>query len=124
MRYRVIWDPDAFRGLLRAWIAANKPEAGIRAFDAIEESLSEDAHDKGESREGERRILIVRLLGVISCPLRSRRGAHSRRLDDFRAKRLAASAAANKWKPHSVGQRWLVDRYLFKSPFSMLTASG
>ena len=65
MRYRVIWDPDAFRGLLRAWIAANEPEAGIRAFDAIEESLGEDAHDKGESREGERRILIVRPLGVI-----------------------------------------------------------
>lgn len=65
MRYRVLWDPDAFRGLLRAWIAANEPEAGIRAFDEIEEAVSEDAHKKGESREGERRILIVPPLGVI-----------------------------------------------------------
>jgi hypothetical protein len=65
VRYRVLWDPDAFRGLLRAWIAANEPEAGIRAFDAIEETLSEDAHDQGESREGDRRILIVPPLGVI-----------------------------------------------------------
>ncbi|HZN36964.1 MAG TPA: hypothetical protein VFB80_24205 [Pirellulaceae bacterium] len=59
MRYRVSWDPDAFRALMRAWIAASRPEAAIRAFDAIEATLSVDAHLQGESREGERRILIV-----------------------------------------------------------------
>ena len=65
MRYRVSWDPDAFRGLRRAWVAANEPESGIRAFDAIEQILIVDAHMQGESREGDRRILIVPPLGVI-----------------------------------------------------------
>jgi plasmid stabilization system protein ParE len=65
VRYRVTWDADAFRTLLRAWTAANQPEAGIRAFDAIEQALSEDAETKGESRDGERRILIDPPLGVI-----------------------------------------------------------
>ena len=65
MKYRVFWDPDAFRGLRRAWIAAKQPEAGIRAFDVIEQTLSLDAHLQGESRDGENRILIVPPLGVI-----------------------------------------------------------
>jgi len=65
VRYRVSWDPDAFRSLLRAWTAANQPEAGIRAFDAIEQMLGENADTQGESRDGERRILIVPPLGVV-----------------------------------------------------------
>lgn len=65
MRYRVIWDPDAFAALRRAWIDAKQPEAGIRAFDALEAALSEGAETKGESREGENRILLVPPLGVI-----------------------------------------------------------
>lgn len=64
MRYRVIWDPDAFHGLLRAWNAANQPEAGLRAFDEIERILSIDADNQGESREGEQRVLIVSPIGV------------------------------------------------------------
>jgi hypothetical protein len=65
VKYRVAWDPDAFRSLRRAWIAANQPDAGIRAFDEIEQILSEDAHLQGESRHGDRRILIVPPIGVI-----------------------------------------------------------
>jgi hypothetical protein len=66
MTYRVIWDPDAFRSLLRQFTAAGQPNAAIDAFDAIEKILSEDAHLQGESRENDqRRILIVRPLGVI-----------------------------------------------------------
>jgi hypothetical protein len=46
-------------------VAANRPESGIRAFDVIEQVLSVDAHVQGESREDDRRILIVPPLGVI-----------------------------------------------------------
>jgi hypothetical protein len=38
---------------------------GIRAFDTIEQTLSTDAELQGESRNDDRRILIVRPLGVI-----------------------------------------------------------
>ena len=65
MNYRVSWDEDAFRSLRRAWITANEPEAAVRAFDVIEAILSVDAHVQGESREHDRRILIVPPLGVI-----------------------------------------------------------
>ncbi len=65
MNYRVSWDEDAFRSLRRAWVAANESGPGIKAFDAIEATLSVDAHVQGESREHDRRILIVPPLGVI-----------------------------------------------------------
>ncbi len=65
MRYRVSWDPDAFRGLMRAFVAANQPPSAILAFDEIERILSEDADTQGESREKDRRILIVPPIGAI-----------------------------------------------------------
>lgn len=65
MKYRVSWDPEAFRGLLRQWNAAGNPDAATRAFDAIENVLSTDAHRCGESRDGNRRILLVPPIGVI-----------------------------------------------------------
>jgi hypothetical protein len=65
VRYRVSWDPDAFRGLMRAFVAANQPQSAIHAFDEIERILSDDADTQGESRDKDRRILIVPPLGVI-----------------------------------------------------------
>lgn len=65
MKYRVAWDPDAFRGLMRAFVAANQPPAAIQAFDEIERILSNDADAQGESRDENRRILIVPPIGVI-----------------------------------------------------------
>jgi len=65
MRYRVIWDPNAFENLVRQWTAAGQPESAIEAFDQIESILSNDADEQGESRKGERRILIVLPLGVV-----------------------------------------------------------
>ena len=65
MKYRVSWDPTAFRRVLREWAAAGKPQSGIRAFDAIEELLITDAEFKGESRDEGRRIAIVPPLGVL-----------------------------------------------------------
>lgn len=65
MNYRVAWDPVAFRDLRRAWIAAGQPESGIRAFEAIERVLRTDAHLQGESRAGDRRILVELPISVI-----------------------------------------------------------
>jgi hypothetical protein len=65
VKYRVQWDPDAFRELRKAWLAASEPDAGLLAFDEIETILSVDANNAGESREGELRILIVPPIGVI-----------------------------------------------------------
>jgi hypothetical protein len=65
VKYRVSWDPDAFRRLVREWVAANEPDSGIRAFDTIEDLLSTDADSQGEPRHDNRRILIVPPLGVI-----------------------------------------------------------
>jgi hypothetical protein len=50
---------------MRAFVAANQPQAAIRAFDEIERLLSQDADTQGESRDKDRRILIVPPLGVI-----------------------------------------------------------
>jgi hypothetical protein len=65
VRYRVTWDPAAFRRLVQEWTNAGKPDAAIEAFDAIEEMLNEDPDLQGESRSHSRRILIVPPLGVI-----------------------------------------------------------
>jgi hypothetical protein len=65
VKYRVSWDPDAFRNLLRQWHAAGKPDAATRAFEAIENELGTDAHRCGESREGIQRILLLPPIGVI-----------------------------------------------------------
>jgi hypothetical protein len=65
VKYRVSWDPSAFRRLLREWTAAGKPQSGIRAYDAVEELLSTDAELTGESRDEGRRIVIVPPLGVL-----------------------------------------------------------
>jgi hypothetical protein len=65
VKYRLLWDPDAFRKLLKQWNAAGKPQAATVAFDAIEAELGTDAHERGESRDGNRRILLVPPLGLI-----------------------------------------------------------
>lgn len=65
MKYRVSWDPDAFRNLLKQWNAAGKPHAATKAFDSIETVLGTDAHQCGESRAGDQRILLVPPLGVV-----------------------------------------------------------
>ena len=65
MNYRVQWDAHAFRKLRQIWVRANEPQSALQAFDLIEQQLSIDADEKGESRPGNRRILIVPPLGVI-----------------------------------------------------------
>jgi hypothetical protein len=65
VKYRVIWDQNAFRRLVKEWTSAGKPDSGIRAFDAVEELLSMDAQYQGESRDRGRRIAFVAPLGVI-----------------------------------------------------------
>lgn len=65
MKYQVDWEPAAFRNLVKVWVASGEPESAIRAFDAIEATLSRDAELQGESRSDGRRILIVSPIGVI-----------------------------------------------------------
>ncbi len=65
MNYRVQWDVDAFRRLRQIWVRAEEPQSALQAFDAIEHQLRTDAEQQGESRAGDRRILIVPPLGVI-----------------------------------------------------------
>lgn len=65
MKYRIAWDPDAFRNLRRKSNAAGKPHAATLAFEAIETALSTNAHRCGESREGDQRILLVPPIGII-----------------------------------------------------------
>ena len=65
MKYRVSWESEAFLELRRQWNAAGNPEDATRAFEAIEDELGSDAHQRGESREGIRRILLLPPLGVI-----------------------------------------------------------
>ena len=50
---------------MRAFVAANRPLSAVQAFDKIERILSDDADTQGESREKDRRILIVPPIGVI-----------------------------------------------------------
>jgi len=45
--------------------AAGKPDAGIQAFDAIEQLLTDNPELQGESRGGQRRILIIPPVGVL-----------------------------------------------------------
>jgi len=65
MRYRVTWDPDAFRALVGIWTAAGNPAEATESFDQIESILSRDADQQGESRTQNLRILIVPPLGVV-----------------------------------------------------------
>lgn len=67
MKYRVIWDEDAFRGLVSQFSKTGRPQSAVDAFDEVERILSSDAASQGESRDvgDNRRILIVIPLGVI-----------------------------------------------------------
>jgi hypothetical protein len=63
--YRIRWDSNAFRRLHSAWRQADEPQAALEAFDMVEAALCLDAHDQGESRTDDLRILIIPPLGVL-----------------------------------------------------------
>jgi hypothetical protein len=60
-----VWDPEAFKRLRRVWMAAKEPDAALQAFDRLEAILSTDADQQEESRDQQRRFLVVPPIGVI-----------------------------------------------------------
>ncbi|MBL8794175.1 MAG: hypothetical protein JNM56_09735 [Planctomycetia bacterium] len=57
MKYSVAWLSSAERELTTLWLDAADRNAISRAAHAIDRQLQQDAHLKGESRHGGRRIL-------------------------------------------------------------------
>jgi hypothetical protein len=64
MRYTVVWKPAAEAMLARIWNQAADRQAVATAADTIDASLRQDPEEKGESRSGSIRILIVSPLAV------------------------------------------------------------
>jgi plasmid stabilization system protein ParE len=65
MNYRVEWTPRALQGLANAWVTGADRSAVASASDTIDALLQRDPLSQGESRPGNRRILIVLPLAVI-----------------------------------------------------------
>ncbi len=64
MKYTVLWLPDAEAEIARLWLDADSRAAVTAAADAIDQTLAEAPLQAGESRDGEKRILLIRPLGV------------------------------------------------------------
>jgi hypothetical protein len=64
MIYRISWDADAVRELEWLWDHHDDPSGLASSLDEIHGTLSEDAHDKGESRARGLRVLLTPPLGV------------------------------------------------------------
>lgn len=58
MKYSVAWLSSAEQELTGIWLDAADRAAITRAAHAIDQQLQQDAHIKGESRAGGRRILF------------------------------------------------------------------
>ncbi len=64
MRYTVVWKPGGEEELASIWLAAKDRDAVTQAAAAIDSLLREDAPSKGESRFGNKRILLMPPLGI------------------------------------------------------------
>jgi hypothetical protein len=64
MKYTVIWKQAADQLLAQIWLDAVDRAKVTKAAHEIDQSLSVDANEKGESRDKGRRILLVPPLGV------------------------------------------------------------
>jgi hypothetical protein len=65
MNYTVVWVPSAEQELAALWMDAAHRDAVTRAAYDIDQQLRTDAHERGESRAGNQRILIAAPLGVL-----------------------------------------------------------
>jgi hypothetical protein len=64
MKWRVIWQPEAGRRLTELWLASRRRQAITESayeFDAI---LALNPEDAGESREENRRVVLIEPLGA------------------------------------------------------------
>lgn len=64
MRYTVVWKLRAETDLAGIWLAATDRDAVTQAAREIDLALREDAPTKGESRFGNKRILVVPPLAI------------------------------------------------------------
>jgi plasmid stabilization system protein ParE len=64
VKYSVIWLPDAEAEMAQIWLDAADRAAITAAANAIDATLQGDPLHSGESRYGNRRVLLVRPLGV------------------------------------------------------------
>ncbi len=65
MNYGVRWSPAAEQELAALWLDSTQRQAVTRAAHVIDQLLQVDAHEQGESREGDTRILIESPLVVL-----------------------------------------------------------
>lgn len=65
MRYQVDWSPRAEQDLASLWLDSTQREAVTRAAHAVDQLLQVDAHERGESRTANTRILFEAPLWVI-----------------------------------------------------------
>ena len=64
MKYTVLWTKLAEDDLTLIWLNARDREIVSAAANKIDQTLAVDAHNRGESREGNRRIFFAPPLGA------------------------------------------------------------
>jgi plasmid stabilization system protein ParE len=65
MKYTVVWRPNAEQDLATIWNAAADRNAVAAASNRIDYLLARNPHGVGESRSGNKRLLIVGPLAVV-----------------------------------------------------------
>ena len=90
MRYTVLWKPRADDELASIWLAAEDRDAVTQAAAEIESTLREEATLKGESRSGNKRILLLPPLGVEFSVIEEDRVAYISAVWSFRPARPSA----------------------------------
>jgi hypothetical protein len=65
MRYTVVWESVAESQLVTLWTNSANRSAITAAADEIDRLLRTNPHEKGESRSGSARVLLVEPLGVL-----------------------------------------------------------
>jgi hypothetical protein len=64
MKYTVVWTAVAERRLTQLWLGSRKRRAIRDAADRMDAALRQDPNECGESRDGNRRVMLIWPLGV------------------------------------------------------------
>ena len=64
MNWKVVWKPEAERRLTSLWLDSANREAIRSAADQLDELLALDPENAGESRERNRRIVLIHPLAA------------------------------------------------------------
>ena len=76
MKWKVIWKPDAERRLTSIWLSDRMRQRITQAAHEIDEMLSSDPLNAGESRGGNDRIVFAQPLVVLVEVLPDKRTVH------------------------------------------------